>query len=133
MGITQGELLLRQDPARERTHYLLMRLHYLGGDRAAAIRQFQRCAAALQKELGVSPSRRTLEFYNQVLADKLEGNGDVETRTKDSSAGEIDRPPVLSRLRAIRLLLAKVEHRLDREIREVDRALSTSSSGARRH
>jgi hypothetical protein len=42
-GLAFGGRALRQHRARERTYYRLMRLHYLAGDRAGAIRQFQRC------------------------------------------------------------------------------------------
>ena len=123
-GMAHGELLLRQDQARERTYYRLMRLHYLAGDRAGAIRQFQRCEAALQKELGVVPSRRTLELYNQVRTDKLEPDSNVRVQPSGSSAPDISKSPFISRLLAIRSLLLRVQNRLDREIREVDRTLS---------
>ena len=124
-GMAHGELLLRQDQARERTYRRLIRLHYLAGDRAGALRQFQRCEAALQKELGVLPSRWTLELYNQVRRDKLEADSDAPGQLRESSAGEISKS--LSRLRAIRSLLLKVQRGLDKDIRNVDRALSPNS------
>jgi DNA-binding SARP family transcriptional activator len=121
-GMAHGELLLRQDQARERTYRRLIRLYYLAGDRAGAIRQFQRCETALEQELGVPPSRRTLELYNQVRTDKLETDSVAPGPLRKSSAGEISKS--LTRLRAIRSLLLKVQRGLDRDIREVDRALS---------
>lgn len=124
-GMAHGELLLRQDQARERTYRRLIRLHYLAGDRAGALRQFQRCETALQKEFGVLPSRRTLELYNQVRTDKLETDSDAAGQLRKSSAGEISKS--LSRLRGIRSLLLKAQRVLDRDIREVDRALSVHS------
>jgi DNA-binding SARP family transcriptional activator len=135
-GVTYGELLLQQDPARERTYCRLIRLHYLAGDRAGAIRQFQRCTAALQKELGVSPARKTVELYNQVCSDKFAP--EVSSRTEGRGHSREDASsansslPVQSRLEAIRSLLLRVQHRLDREIREVNRVLSLTSSGTRR-
>jgi DNA-binding SARP family transcriptional activator len=122
-GMAYGELLLRQDQACERTYYRLVRLHYLADDRAGALRQFQRCETALQKELGVLPSRRTLELYNQIRTDKLETASDAPGQLR-ASAGEISKSPCLPRLRVIRSLLLKVRDRLDSEIREVDRALT---------
>ncbi len=65
-----GEIL-RADPVRERTHRGLMRLHYLAGDRAQALRQFGRCRDALRNELDVEPSARTRALYQQVLADEM--------------------------------------------------------------
>jgi DNA-binding SARP family transcriptional activator len=70
-GIEYGSSLLRLDRARERTHRRLMRLHALGGDRTGALRQFERCAAALREELGVAPSPRTLALLAEIRADRL--------------------------------------------------------------
>ena len=69
-GIEYGNRILRVDRARERAHWRLMRLHALLGDRTAALRQYQRCAAALQEELGVAPSARTQALYQQIRADQ---------------------------------------------------------------
>ena len=123
-GMAHGELLLLKDQGRERTYCRLIRLHYLAGDRAGALRQFQRCEAALQRELGVVPSRRTLELYKQIQTDKLETGPNALGQLKESTPEEVAKSPYLSRLRAIRSLLLKVQHRLDREIREVDSPLS---------
>ncbi len=68
-GIEHGMAILRVDRARERTHRCLMRLHYLAGDRSGALRQYERCAAALQAELGVAPARRTEELRARIGAD----------------------------------------------------------------
>lgn len=70
-AIAYGAAVLRQDRARERTHRRLMRLYYLAGDRTAALRQFQRCVAALVEELGVEPAARTLDLYRQIRDDSL--------------------------------------------------------------
>lgn len=72
IGLSYGSLILQRDPARERAHQRMMLLHYLAGDRTAALRQFGHCAAALSKELGVKPSKRTYTLYEQVRADQLE-------------------------------------------------------------
>ncbi|HVL99640.1 MAG TPA: BTAD domain-containing putative transcriptional regulator [Egibacteraceae bacterium] len=69
-GITYGEELLRQDPAHERAHWRLMRLHYLSGNRTAALRQFKRCSEALADELGVLPGNRTVRLHEQIRADR---------------------------------------------------------------
>jgi DNA-binding SARP family transcriptional activator len=65
--------ILRTDRGRERTHRNLMRLYYLAGDRAEALRQYARCTRALRDELDVAPSARTRALYDQILADRLEG------------------------------------------------------------
>ena len=45
-----------------------MRLHAAGGDRAGALRVFQRCVETLQAELDVEPSPATRELHQRLLA-----------------------------------------------------------------
>jgi DNA-binding SARP family transcriptional activator len=67
-----AEQILRHDRAHERAHQRLMRLHYLAGDRTAALRQFDKCVAALASELDVAPARETKELREQIRHDHLE-------------------------------------------------------------
>jgi DNA-binding SARP family transcriptional activator len=125
-GQAFGELLLRQDEARERSYYRLMHLRFLAGDRAGALRLFQRCEAALQRELGVAPSKRTIELYNRVRADEIEvtpGNAHAEARP----AGGLGMARVMPRLLHLRSLLARVQRQIQHDIREVDEALAANS------
>jgi DNA-binding SARP family transcriptional activator len=68
-GFDCGERILRHDRAHERTHWRLMRLRYLAGDRTGAMRQYAACVAALREELDVGPSERTTALYELVRAD----------------------------------------------------------------
>lgn len=68
-GLVHGERLLRHDRAHERAHWRMMRLSYLAGDRTGALRQFDKCRAALEEELGVPPGRLTHDLYEQIRAD----------------------------------------------------------------
>ncbi len=52
--------LLEADPLSEDAHRRVMRLHYLRGDRAAALQAFDRCEQLLKHEVGAAPSRETL-------------------------------------------------------------------------
>ena len=52
-GQNYGSIILGFDRARESTHRHLMQLYYLAGDRTGALRQYERCARALDAELGV--------------------------------------------------------------------------------
>ena len=72
VGIDYGMRILRCNRARERTYQRLMRLYYLAGDRATALRQYERCVAALVEELSVRPSARTTALYDQIRADRLD-------------------------------------------------------------
>lgn len=71
-SLAYGMRIMCYDRARERTHRQLMRLHYFLGDRAEAIRQYERCTQALEEELGVAPSRSTALLYKQICADQLD-------------------------------------------------------------
>jgi len=71
VGILYGMRIINWDKARERAHRRLMRLYYLNGDRAAALRQYEQCITILDEELGVKPSKRTIAIYKQILAEQL--------------------------------------------------------------
>jgi DNA-binding SARP family transcriptional activator len=71
-GVQYGERTLCYDRASEHTYRRLMRLHYLNGERTAALRQYQRCKAALREELDVQPSTQTELLYEQIKADYAE-------------------------------------------------------------
>jgi len=130
-GLAFGERLLLQDRARERTYYRLMRLHYLAGDRAGALRQFQRCSAALKEELGVEPAKRTMELWEQIRADHLE-NVSPEPTSGILGAMPAIEPGhaaflVLKRMRRLRTVLLKIQHRVTRDIQEVDTLLDAQA------
>lgn len=52
--------LLALEPVSEDAHRRLMRLHYLAGDRAAALLAFDRCEQVLKNEVGARPGAATL-------------------------------------------------------------------------
>lgn len=64
-----GQRILQCDRAHERTHWRMMRLHYMAGDRTAALRQYERCVTALWEELGVEPAKWTSALYEQIRSD----------------------------------------------------------------
>ncbi|MCP5096144.1 MAG: hypothetical protein GY943_11370 [Chloroflexi bacterium] len=68
-GTEYAMQMLRYDKARERSHRRLMRLYYLAGNRTAALRQYEQCAAALAQELNVKPSQRTVALYQHIQMD----------------------------------------------------------------
>jgi DNA-binding SARP family transcriptional activator len=70
-GLAYGDILLREEPAHERAHWRLMRLHYLAGDRTRALRQYEKCQAALGDELGIAPGKRTRQLYEEIRADDV--------------------------------------------------------------
>ncbi len=62
--------LVAEDPLREDAHRRVMRLHYLRGDRAAAMLAFDRCEALLKHEIGTRPSAATLELLQTLEVDR---------------------------------------------------------------
>jgi DNA-binding SARP family transcriptional activator len=54
-----AERLQAEDPLREHGHRLAIRLHYLRGDRAAALAAYERCRRVLRDELAAAPSAET--------------------------------------------------------------------------
>jgi DNA-binding SARP family transcriptional activator/transposase len=86
-GVEYGVQILRSERACERTHRRLMRLHYLMGDRTAALRQYERCVAALAEELGARPSRRTQSLAEQIRLDLLGAPPSASSKAEASPPG----------------------------------------------
>ncbi|MGQ9715381.1 MAG: AfsR/SARP family transcriptional regulator [Anaerolineae bacterium] len=58
---------LETDELAEDVHRRLIQFYAAAGDRRAALRQFERCAVVLERELGVSPLPETRAVYQAVL------------------------------------------------------------------
>lgn len=61
-----AQRLVAVDAVSEHAHRRLMRLHYLRGDRAAALAAFDACERVLKDELGVRPGTETLALLKTV-------------------------------------------------------------------
>jgi DNA-binding SARP family transcriptional activator len=59
--------VLALDPLQEAVHRALMRLYLRLGRRGAALKQYQVCVAALERELGTEPEIETRQLYQDVL------------------------------------------------------------------
>jgi DNA-binding SARP family transcriptional activator len=87
-AVEAARRLLQLDVIQESTHRLLMHLHLLNNDRAAALAVYHRCSTVLREELGVDPSPLTEELYRRVLQ--------LETAVEDSPRS-IDLFPLIGR------------------------------------
>ena len=58
--------LLQAEPLSEDAHRRVMRLHYLRGDRAAAMLAFDHCEHTLKHEVGARPSAQTLALLSTI-------------------------------------------------------------------
>jgi DNA-binding SARP family transcriptional activator len=85
LGMVYAGRILKQDRARESTHRQLMRLHYLAGDRSSALRQYERCAAALREELDVKVDQST-----RILSERIRAGEPIAASTRASRQG----PPI---------------------------------------
>lgn len=116
-GLGYGERILGFDRAREHTHRRLMRLYYLAGNRTAALRQYEKCVAALAEELGVKPARKTSELYEQICADipllPATPQGVINDPADDAT----------NRLRQIRSFLGDLQRQIHEQIQAVEKAL----------
>jgi predicted ATPase/DNA-binding SARP family transcriptional activator len=82
-AIAHGRRWLELDPLDESAHRCLMTLYAQAGRRAAALRQYCRCARDLETELGVSPSPKTTALYSRIRAG-------AETKSERQA---VSRPP----------------------------------------
>ncbi len=112
-----------------------MRLHYLNGNRAGAIRQYEQCAAALEEELGVKPSKRTTALYKQILADQLVEPESRQgfTQVEPAKAQPVSEPSpsplleALGHLGQLQRFLADLQNQVQQSIQKVEHALSNNS------
>lgn len=61
-ALVYAERLVNEAPEVEHGHRRLMRLHYLRGDRAAALAAYRRCEQWMRRELGVEPAAETRDL-----------------------------------------------------------------------
>jgi DNA-binding SARP family transcriptional activator len=116
-GLDYCERILQLDPASERAHQQMMRLHHLSGNRTAALRQFERCARNLKQELDVNPSASTLAILAQIRAD-----GAGATLHPDSQM-PLSLPQLSGRLRQFQMRLAELQKQIQQDIEMVEHFL----------
>ncbi len=114
-GMDYGARILNYDRARERTHQQLIRLYMLAGDRAGALRQYERCEAALRDELSVKPSKYSQALYAQIRADTLDPTPFAPGATA---------PDLVKRLDNLRQMLADMQAYLHAEMTSIEQQLN---------
>jgi two-component SAPR family response regulator len=65
-GLDHCQGLLASDPCLEEAHRLIMRIHAAQGNKAAVVRQFERCQQNLVKEVNLSPSIQTVQLFESL-------------------------------------------------------------------
>lgn len=66
-AVRYAQEALTVDPFRETSYVRLMRLHMRRGNRAEALRAYERCRDVLAHDVGVTPSPQTEAVYREVL------------------------------------------------------------------
>jgi DNA-binding SARP family transcriptional activator len=67
LAVRHAEQAVTLDPFRETSYQRLMRAHAAAGNRAQALRIYERCQHLLSEDLGVSPSPQTEAVYLEIL------------------------------------------------------------------
>jgi len=129
-GLLYGTRILCYDRARERTHQSLMRLHYLNGDRASALRQYEQCSRALEEELGVKPSKGTVALYEQISADQPDEFEPTAALTEPCISFEVTGVAlreVLDQLTQVQVAVNDLQNQVQQTIRSVEQALGVAA------
>jgi DNA-binding SARP family transcriptional activator len=106
------ETALDIDPLQEDLQRECLRLQYLLGDRAGAIRRYEALTRLLGDELGVPPMPETRALYDAIITDRLPraGPDQPEPREKapavQANPGELPQLPFTGRKREIEILTA---------------------------
>lgn len=72
-AIRRAQAILDNDALREDVHRELMQLFVLGGQRAQALRQFEKCRELLRRELAIQPMRETMMLYQKIANSAIGG------------------------------------------------------------
>lgn len=90
-AIVLAERLVMLSPLHEYAHRRRMRLHYLRGDRAAALAAFDHCEQLLKDEVGTRPSAETLALLAQIESSAVL----ADTTPRGAVPVSVLRPPLL--------------------------------------
>lgn len=129
-GISYGARILACDRAREHTHRRLMRIYYLAGDRTSALRQYDRCVAALNEELGVKPARKTSQLFEQIRSDRLEPTDPLSGSANLQGAPVSPICEALGRLRQVKTALVDFHRQIKHDIQALEVIVKGNRDGS---
>ena len=104
-----------------------MRLHFLAGERTAALRQYRQCVEALQQELGVKPGRRTAALYEQLRADGMGGALLPGRPGREPEAVASSLTDVLGHLTQLQAAVADIEAQIQKAVQAIKTVLNAES------
>jgi Bacterial transcriptional activator domain len=97
----------------------LMRLHYLAGDRASALRQYEHCVAILDEDFGIKPSKPTTALYEDILADQLEELHRQGTSGTTPEGPYLTLYEIFDSLTQLQVFLTDLQHQVQQHIQQV--------------
>jgi DNA-binding SARP family transcriptional activator len=119
-GQLYGTRILDYDRASERTHRRLMQLQYMAGDRTAALRQYDRCVAALDEDLGVKPDKSTVTLYQKIRSGEVElPINAIRSPLNLIKASDSMLSEVVGRLEHLQVTLADVRQAVVQDIKNI--------------
>ncbi|MCP5099044.1 MAG: hypothetical protein GY943_26120 [Chloroflexi bacterium] len=126
-GLMYGSQLLRFDIAHERTHRQLMRLYYFSGDRTLAIRQYEFCVSILERELNVTPTKKTKALLNNIIVDNC--SPDFLTRAVPLTKQQTQLPinETLIMLKQLQAELSTLQNRVNTQLSELEQLFYSGS------
>jgi DNA-binding SARP family transcriptional activator len=86
-ALAAGHSALRIEPMQELVQQRVIELYYISGQRAVAIRQYERFAEILKNEMGISPSRNTRALIDGIHAERSLPPGPRGDRNPSSWSG----------------------------------------------
>jgi DNA-binding SARP family transcriptional activator len=67
MAVEAAKEVVQREPFRETGHQLLMRAYAASGNRADALRAYEKCRKLISEELGADPAPETQAIHRRVL------------------------------------------------------------------
>jgi DNA-binding SARP family transcriptional activator len=123
-GLACGNSILVRDNTRENVHGRMMRLHWLLGNRHAALAQYKRCAQVLREELGIAPMKETTAAYLQMLNLQYRPY-ERPAQGEPAHAGGANQPSVESALVKLQHLQSVIEE-AGRELRYLESLINAA-------
>ncbi len=114
-SILCGQRILEKDLLREEIHRELMRLYAANGQRAQAVRQYQICRQALQRELEMEPMEETRRLYHAIR----QGPVSVRTMASNRPAEPAQLDDLLQNLQQVQHQFQEANQRLEAVIQAI--------------
>lgn len=126
-GLEYGQRILLLDPTREKVHRQMMMIHWLAGDREAALLQYQSFCKVLETELGLKPVQETQHLYETIRRSSSAPNSGPahDSGNLGSNTDRLASPPLKEMLQKLHFLEMIVEqtntelHLLEQMIHQV--------------